>query len=230
MSTFAASCIKDVDNHMLDIAYPKPYTVLYADQVRDSITFVTFDGYRLQSYADWISIVGEPAEDIKYNSMNVYRLTRILSMKQNTTGGTRSGVVGVTSYEYTTGARYYQVGYLNISHPSPSVHGFAFSNVPDTVHFEMSDSANVTLDSVCFNVDDMWQMAVSSEDGDAPAWVGIDRRDGVGGKNKVLLTLQPNKDMENDRKATILLKTGEVENRIELTQYKATKKQLEGME
>ena len=227
---FMTSCIKDSENHLLDIVYPKPYTVLFADQVRDSISFVTFDGYSLHSYADWISVVGTPYEDIKYNSMNVYRFTRQLEAKQNTTGGTRSAVVGVTSYEYTSGGRYYQLGYLNITHPSPSGYGFVFSNIPDTVHFAIKDSANVTLDSVCFNVEDMWQMSLTSEDGNAQSWVSLDRQGGQGGSNKVTLTMQPNRDMENDRKATLLLTTGEVENKIELTQFKATRKQMEEME
>ena len=230
LSALVASCMKDPDNHMLDVIYPKPYSVLFADQTRDSIIFSTFDGYTLHSYADWIDIVGEKSENINHDDYSLYTFTRWLEATPNTTGGTRSAVVGVNSYEYSSGARYYQLGYVNIYHPSPRCKDFVFSNIPDTVTFSMADSANVTLDSVCFVVEDDWVLSVSAEEGSVPSWIRLDNEAGAEGENKVYVSMEPNKDMENDRKATLLMQTSGISHSIGVTQYKATKKQLEEME
>lgn len=223
-----ASCSTDTDNHMLDVSYPKPYTVLYADGVKDSIIFVTFDSYSIDTYDTWVKLDGENSYTFDYNSSRLYSFVRQLIFQPNTSGTTRSTVVGINSYEYQSGARFYQLGYLNVTHPSPSAKEYIVFGIPKEVTFSMADSANVLADSLVFNVNGTWN--VSFEGGTAPEWIALDKSNGTGGDAKVALQLSPNKDLENDRKTTLVLSSSGVENKIELVQYKATKEQLAKMQ
>lgn len=228
------SCIEDVGNHMLQMEYPVPYQVLYADQTTDSIIFSTFESYIINIHSDWVSLEGNPSYNFLYDGSKVYTFSRYLNFQTNTTGHTRSTVVGVNSYQYQTGARFYQLGYLNITRPLPMEYSFVYSNIPDTVKFELKDSANVSLDSIVFRVQQYWDLAIDRAD--TVSWLSIDgssdgTKDGSGGKYAIKLNIQKNKDMDRDRVATILLSSGEptVTNSITIRQLKATKEQYDKM-
>lgn len=225
--TCFSSCDKDMDNHILDVVYPKPFNVLYADQTGDSIIFTTFDSYSIRSYAEWISVYGDPSFSFNYDSSNLYSFKRYLNISPNASGHTRSGIVGVNSYEYSTGARYYQVGYVDITHPYPNATSYVISNIPDSVSFALTDSANVYVDSLVFNVQDFWDLSFDSSD-DA-TWIGLDVNHGQGGARCVHISMQPNKDMVNDRNVTLILTTSGVVNKINVRQLKATKEQYFNM-
>lgn len=229
------SCIKDDGNHLLQMEYPVPYKVLYADQTTDSIVFSTFDSYNINLHNNWVSLVGSDTIDFDYNSTKLYSFIHHLNFETNTTGHTRSTVVGVKSYSYQTGARFYQVGYLNIRKPLPQETGFVYSNIPDSVRFELADSANVSLDSIVFKVQDFWNLSVVRPD--TVDWLSIegstnDSKEGTGGLlRSVRLNMSLNKSMEHDRKATIVLSSGNptVSTSITIRQFKATKEQYDKM-
>ncbi len=228
MAVAFASCSKEGDNHVLDVVYPKPYTVLYADHVKDSIIFTTLDSYSIDTYDTWVALVGEKSYTFDYNSSYAYNFIRQLEFQPNTSGVTRVTVVGINSYEYQSGGRYYQLGFLNIKHPAPMPKEYVAFGIPKEVTFSLADSADVQIDSLAFNVVDTWD--VSFEDGVGQEWISLDRTNGSGGDAKVKLSLSPNKDMENDRKATLVISSNGVENKIEVTQYKATQEQYNKMQ
>ncbi len=228
MAAALASCSEDGENHVLDVVYPNPYTVLYADQARDSIVFTTLDSYSIDTYDTWVELVGEKSYTFDYNSFYAYNFVRQLDFLPNTSGITRATVVGVNSYEYKSGGRYYQLGYLNIRHPAPMPKEYVAFGIPKEVAFSLADSANVQTDSLVFDVIDAWN--VSFENGIVQEWIALDRTSGSGGAAKVKLSLSPNKDMENDRTATLVLSSSGVENKIEVVQYKATQEQYNKMQ
>lgn len=227
------SCGHDPETHMLEVAYPRPYKVLYADETTDSLILYTTDTYKVKSTSPWISIVGRDSAYIKNIYSMVYVDTIYLSMLPNTTGTTRSGVVGVFSNGNQSGGRYYQLGCFQIVRPVPMVEAGSVINgsIPGVATFEARDSASVlhakgfVPDSLVFRMRGDWDLEFAS--GADNSWLTLDATHGGSGANVVHLRLSPNKDMENDRTTTLRLLSGDVENKITVRQLKATKAQYE---
>ena len=223
---FVTSC-GDMDQHQLMIVYPaQGYSVLYADESADSISFVTFDSWRVRpNEPDWIRLTGEETGNIKYDNTKRYWITCELEFAPNTSNKTRLGTVEVFSYEYSVGAKYLQYGHLDISHPEAEVENFREgSTIPETVKFCLTDSAFVPSDSLCFNVHQRWNLAY--KDGQAPSWLKISEMEGTPGKNTLELTFEENLSTE-PRSTVLLLTSGRVTNEIKIEQLGRKKKENE---
>lgn len=219
VASFLASCVNEPEAHQLT-PLEQPF-VLYADQTEDSLRFYTYDSWTVTPLVDWISIDGPSHSEINYNYMKRYLCRLIVSLKPNTTGKTRKGSVLVQSYDYCYSAPFVQLGVLNVSHPRYTVDSYldVQSLIPDVAHYVLTDSAYWTSDSICFTVQNSWELAFVGEA--APDWVSLDRVVGSSGKSKVNLTLAKNTDTENGREATLRLTSGGVSNTITVRQLPA---------
>lgn len=221
---FLVSCDNEPENHQLTPV--EGSIILYADQTTDSLRFYTFDNWSVTPQVDWISIVGKSREDnIKYDYTKSYLFRVIVSTKPNTTGKTRVGTVLVQSYEYSYSLPFVQLGLLNMTHPYFTADSWLSeqANIPEVAHFELTDSAHWTSDSICFTVEDNWDLAFVDET--APDWLLLEKQSGLPGKHKVNLTLVPNTDTEKGREAKLKLVCGEVTNAIVVRQLPDKKKE-----
>ena len=222
---FFFSCSNDPEWHELT-PIEKSF-ILYADQKIDSLLFYTLDSWNISSQADWITIESEPNVNIKYDYMKRYLCRIIVSFKPNTTGKTRYSTVLVNSYDYSCSFPFVQLGLLNVSHPAYTIDSYIDkqSSIPEVAHYELIDSAHWTRDSICFTVENNWDLVFASET--EPDWLTLDKRTDLPGKHKVYLTLTENTDTENGREATLRLTSGEVSNLITVRQLPARKKEKE---
>ena len=220
-----ASCANDPERH--ELTPVEKSFILYADQKTDSLFFYTFDSWSITSQADWITVESDPNVNIKYDYMKRYLCRIIVSFKPNTTGKTRYSTVLVKSYDYSCAFPFVQLGLLHISHPAYTIDSYLDkqSSIPEVAHYELIDSANWTSDSICFTVENNWDLVFASET--EPDWLTLDKRTDLPGKHKVNLTLTENTDTENGREATLRLTSGEVSNLITIRQLPARKKEKE---
>ena len=140
---FMASC-GDMDQHQLMIAYPaQGYSILFADQTVDSISFLTFDSWKIIIHNnEWIRVTGDESGTIKHDNDKRYWVTTELEFAPNTNRHSRIGAVEVQSYDYQVGARYLQFGHLDITRPSAKVETkLPNSTIPDSVSFCLADNA-----------------------------------------------------------------------------------------
>lgn len=220
--SFFFSCNKgDSDNHCLDVIYPSPYKVLYADQVEDSLIFATFDSYEaFSNQPDWITITAGASHNISYDPMNLYNLKILLAFAPNLTGETRTGIVQVNSYEYSTAGVFYQTGFLNINNPSPQyVYASSKYVIPSSATFELQVAGESETDSICFTVSQPWTL--NFDDNTDHSWATLEKVSGQEGHNNVKLTFTPNSDTNNARTTTLILKSSGVSNLITVKQLAA---------
>ena len=217
------SCLKDQDNHQLQVVYPDGCSLLYADQTMDSISFYTFDSWKVTPEKSWITTASEDSYHINYNKDWRYLSTCYLNVEPNTTGKARIATVAVDSYDYTCYGIYYQFSFLNISHPEYNVASY-FDNsnysLPDTVVFVLVDSSYVTTDSIAFDVEKKWTLEIPEEDA---SWIQASQTSGNGGHNCVILTLQENQTTESPKTAMKLTSSG-ITNKITLHHFGKPKK------
>ena len=212
---FFVSCDNEPEKHELTpVEQP---IILYADQTVDSLLFYTYDSWTVTPQVDWIRIDGNSHVDLKYDYRASYLCRVFVSVKPNATGRTRTGTVLVQSYEYSYSSPLVQLGMFNISHPAFTGNPWLDerSNIPDVARFELVDSALWTSDSICFTVEDNWDLVFAGET--APDWLSLDRKTGLRGKYKVNLTLTPNVG-EKKREAVLLLISGGIVNEIVVCQ------------
>ncbi len=217
-----ASCLKDPETHQLTPI--ESSLVLYADQTTDSLRFYTFDSWKVTPQADWITVLGSPQSDLNYSYTKRYLCRVMLSFMPNTTGRTRIGSALVQSYEYAYSAPFVQLGVLRLTHPGYTVDSWLDeqSRIPDVVHYELKDSAHWTADSICFSVENNWDLVYADET--VPDWLQFDKSTGRPREHHcVNLTLTPNTDTENGREARLKLISGEVSNIITVRQLPAKK-------
>lgn len=218
---FMASC-GEQSQHQLMIGYPaQGYSILHADEVEDSIMFVTFDSWKVTPYqSEWMRVVGNDNGTIKHDDAKRYWITVFLDILPNTSAHTRIGTVSVRSYEYEVGARYIQYGHLDIFHPTAKAEKFMpGSTIPDSVSFCLADSALIATDSLCFRVQNRWTLEFV---GEQPEWVKPDTLEGRAGRNRVNLTFEANPDTAA-RHAVLRLTSGKgnyaISNDIDIVQY-----------
>lgn len=216
-----ASCVNDPEVHQL-VPIESPF-VLYADQMEDSLRFYTLDSWTVTPQVDWIMVDGDSHKEIKYNYTKRYLFKVMLLFKPNTTGRARKGTVLVQSYDYSYYAPFVQLGLLQVSHPALTVESFLDEQetIPDVAHYELIDSAHWTNDSICFTVQNDWNLDFVGES--APDWLVLDKKAGYWGNRRVNLTLTPNTDTENGRETQLRLTSGEVSNIISVRQLPAKK-------
>lgn len=220
--TLAVSCANDPETHEL-IPVEQPF-ILYADQTVDSLRFYTFDSWTVTPDVDWISVDGATHLDIPYDYTKRYLCRVFLKIKPNTTGVTRGGTVLVKSYDYSYSSPFVQLGMLNVLHPTYTVDSpfDEYGIIPKQVHFELVDSAHWLQDSICFKVENNWDLAFVDE---APEWLTLDKTTDLKGRYRVNLSLVPNEDTENGREAKLRLTSGDVSNEIVVRQLPAKKEE-----
>ena len=219
-----ASCVSDPERHELSPVGSS--IILYADNTIDSLRFFTYDSWTVTPQNDWISVDGDSHLDIKYDYTMRYLCRVFLTIQPNTSGKTRCGTVLVESHKYSYSAPFVQLGLLKVTYPVNIVGTWLDeqSGIPDEAHYELIDSAHWTSDSICFKVQNNWELTFV---GDAPEWLTLDKTTDLPGKYKVNLTLVPNTDTENGREATLRLKSGDVTNEIIVRQLPAKKEEEE---
>ena len=217
-----AECQVTVTTETHELTPVEQRFILYADQTVDSLRFYTFDSWTVTPQVDWISIDGASHMDINYDYSKRYLCRVFLNVLPNTTGVTRSGTVLVQSYNYSYSVPFVQLGMLDISHPNYTAESSfdEYGIIPKVVRFELVDSAHWTNDSICFKVENNWDLTFVSE---APEWLTLDKTTGLKGKCRVNLTLVPNVDIENGREAKLRLTSGEVSNEIVIRQLPSKK-------
>lgn len=211
------SCHKDPENHTLYVVYPNPAQPqggwVYADQELDSIVFETFDSYNTTSLADWITVTAGASYEVDYDYRNLYAFTTLVSFKPNTTGKTRIGTVRIDSYDYSSAAVFYQLGFMDIRHPEPMT-----TVVEDSVSFDLYVNPVATEDSICFTVSKPWTLSYA-ENSDQ-TWTAFDKTEGAAGDGNVTITFTPNPNTYG-RTTVLALKCGEVTNLINIRQAAA---------
>lgn len=217
--SFLSSCVKDPERHQL-IPIESPF-ILYADQTSDSLRFYTFDSWSVTPEADWITIEGDSHAKINYDYNKRYLCNVLVSFKPNTTGRTRYSSVLVESYDYSYSAPFVQLGMLDVTRPVYTADTWVDepSKIPDVAYFILTDSANWTSDSICFNVRNKWRLEFA--DGNEPDWLSLEKTADLPGKHNVKLTLSENTDTENGREAKLRLTSGAVSNIITVRQLPA---------
>ena len=199
--------------------------ILFADQKLDSIRFFTYDNWSATPQQDWLGIAGPSRQDnvqYDYRRSILYRV--LVSAQPNTTGKTRIGTVLVHSYEYDSLFPIMQLGILNVSHPQYKADSWIDDSqfYPEVAHFELTDSAYRTADSICFTVENNWELTFA--DATPPDWLTLDLQTGMPRRHyQVNLTLTPNSGEE--RKATLRLTSGEVTNEIVVRQLAPEKEE-----
>lgn len=221
LAAMVQSCVSDPDQHQLQIAYPNN-PLLFADATQDSLLFFTFDSWKVTPNHSWLSVEGITSGEFKYDYNRRYLVSVPVALQPNTTGESRIGSITVDSYEYTAYGIYLQLGYLNITNIPCKVTSLLndYSSVPKTVDFQLSDSAFVTRDSICFNVQKSWNLSFPHQQ---PSWIQLERTEGFSGNNKVYITLEENPTFE-DRKTTLRLTSSGVNTDIAVTQFARKKK------
>ena len=225
-SCVSAECqvevVKTVERHELTPIASS--FIHYADETTDSLRFYTFDSWTATSQNDWITIESDSHIDINYDFTRRYFCKVFVSFTPNTTGKTRVGTVLVKSYDYSSAFPFVQLGLLNVSHPIYTIDSWIDeqAGIPEVAHYELIDSANWTSDSICFTVQNSWDLKFVGET--TPDWLTLDKTTDLKGKNKVYLTLTENTDTENGREATLRLTSGKVSNDIIVRQLPAKKK------
>ena len=212
---FLASCTDDPERHELTPAVNS--LVVYADQTTGSIDFYTFDSWTVKPQADWITVDGDAHADFVYDYTKRYLCTVFFNLQPNTSGKTREGSVLVQSYDYSTLIPFLQLGMLNVSHPAATVDSTLpdYSKVPAEAHYELTLDAQQTSDSLCFTVQNNWELTFV---GEKPEWIELDKDTDLPGSYSVHLTLQPNTDTEAERETTLKLTSGDVSNEIKVRQ------------
>ena len=219
------SCANDPERHELTPIASS--FIHYADETTDSLRFYTFDSWTATSQNEWITIESDSHIDIKYDFTRRYFCRVFVSFTPNTTGKTRVGTVLVKSYDYPSAFPFVQLGLLNVTRPAltnKTVDSWLDeqAGIPEVAHYELIDSANWTSDSICFTVQNSWDLKFVGET--TPDWLTLDKTTDLKGKNKVYLTLTENTDTENGREATLRLTSGKVSNDIIVRQLPAKKK------
>jgi hypothetical protein len=217
-----ASCANDPERHELT-PVEQPF-ILYADQTIDSLRFFTYDSWTVTPQDKWISVEGNSHLDINYDYSMRYLCRVFLRFEPNTTGVTRSGTVLVQSHDYSYSSPFVQLGILNVSHPAYTTDApfDEYGIIPKVAHYELVDSAHWTSDSICFTVEDNWDLVF---EGEKPEWLELDKTTNLKGRYRVNLTLVPNTDTENGREAKLKLTCGDVSNEIVVRQLPAKKEE-----
>lgn len=210
------SCNNDTDQHQLAVMYPG-VSLLYADNTTDSLVFLTFDSWSMHSNASWLTPRGKTSATVNHDASKRYQFIVYFDVEANTTGKSRWGNVEVFSYEYSASAYYLQLGCHNVMHPAgtPVTYINDNRNLPETIRFEATDSANVTLDSLCFSVQADWTLSFA--EGEDATWLTPEKTAGTPGENIVRVSMTENTS-DKERQTTLTLKSSGVSTDISFKQ------------
>lgn len=217
-----SACSGDPEPHQL-VPVEQPF-ILYADQTVDSVRFYTFDSWSVVPSVDWITVVGQSQATIDYDYTKRYLFRVVLNITPNTSGETRSGTVLVKSYDYSYSSPIVQLGMLEVQRPAYTADSYLddYGIIPKTAHYELVDSAHWTSDSICFKVENGWELLF---DGTTPDWLQLDKTTDRKGRHRVNLTLTPNTNPAEEREAKLVLKSSGISTPITVRQLAPKKEE-----
>lgn len=193
--------------HHTSVYYPATgYSVLYADQTRDSLSLVSFDSYTITLYGDWIQ-AKESDLSFQVPSGSYVEGSIYFDFLPNTTGETRECHVVLSAYGNDFPVYYRQVPYLNISRPAMNQEGAYRRDV----------KYDALKDSLIFRPYGDWTLAF---DGEKPEWIDWQEgavTSGEAGLHKVVYTLKKNETLD-PREARLTLTSNGVKSGVTVVQ------------
>lgn len=159
------ACNKESYYHDMGVTYPYPSErgLVYADQLLDSVVFISTDNFVVSTNEKWITIPEDKAKgDIPYAYRSVWVVSVPLYFEPNTTGKPRSGNVMVQSYgdddwNTTATASYFQLSWIHITQPTP-IYDYV-NNEFTNAHFEAKEPATLSVpDTLKFEAHGAWNI------------------------------------------------------------------------
>lgn len=193
-----SSCIENNGTHYTEILYPSQGgKVLYADQTNDSLKFITFDSWSLDTLYRftsklWLNL--DPSDLAGNDVPEGYYVNKTVkfTFEPNTSDTIKVVSLVLNSNNYKFESMYYQVDYLNIQRPAMDKNN----------NFELTDSASSTRDSISFVAYGDWKLEVVNPE--ETAWIKPTKNEGIQGVHTVPMELKVN-DSEAARLATLKL-------------------------
>ncbi len=201
-----AACGKGNEYHQTRFLRPGESALyVFADQQRDSVSFVSTESYVLSSNVSWCEVAnGYESLNIPYSNALV-DCYAWLEFEANTTGEQRGGILHLGAGDYSIDAYFVQLPYLCVTSPSR----FSQELLPLTCE------ATAEQATLKFKVFATWTLALEEE----ADWLQLEKTAGSEGEQEVGLTLQPNTTTE-DRTATLILTSRGVTEKITIIQNK----------
>lgn len=168
MGLMLGSCNTDSYQHQVAVIYPEgAMRMVYADQVEDSIVFLTFDSYHYYAHANNPDhFITTSEKNASQTIQNSYYGGHIFSMpvyfKPNTTDAPRLGYVLVDSksemdkWSATAYGTYFQTNWHCISRPAPLYHYGKDDALIESCEHVLRDSAMQVNDTLKFYAFDKW--------------------------------------------------------------------------
>lgn len=160
-----SSCKKETYRHVIALDYPNGAKICYADQIKDSIIFNTFDSYEVTPQSNWIKTnydYGMSSSKISNTYYVAFNVTVGINISPNNTGKCRIGFVGIKSYcedwDQTINATFCQYAWHNINRPS-GIYSFA-DGMTSSARFELREAGNCKSDSIEFTTYLDWDIEV----------------------------------------------------------------------
>lgn len=213
------SCFENSGDHLTQIFYPETgRKTLYADQIKDSLIFVTFDDWKLDTVYSQLSDNQKlkltlNADDLSGSVPQNHYVRRCVefTFSPNTSDTIRAVAFNLNSYTFEVGAVYEQVHFHNIERP-----------LRRNYEFLLTDTAEAAVDSVIFEAYTDWTLKV--KDAEQNNWISVANPSGTKGNNIVRLNLQKNTSNANRSAILLLTSDNNAQTEIRLTQQKAKEK------
>ena len=211
-----SSCIENDGTHYTEILYPSEGgKVLYADQTNDSLKFITFDPWSLDTIYRftsklWLNL--DPSDLAGGDVPSGYYVNKTIkfTFEPNTSDTIKAVSLVLTSNNYKFESMFYQVNYLNIDRPV----------MDKNYNFELTDSATTTRDSISFVTYGDWNLEVINPE--TTDWITLTKNNGSKGTHTVPLELKENKS-EAARLATLKLTSNGASTQILVKQMAGKK-------
>lgn len=219
MSMALTSCFEDNGDHYTEILYPQNgIKTLYADQTEDSLKFVTFDNWTVDTTYGAISdfqklkVTLNPSDLAGEVQKNYYvRKNIVFQFTPNTSDTIRAVNFKLNSYNTDFGAVYQQMHFHNIDRPSRR-----------NYQFLLTDTAEALVDSIIFVAYTDWKCTVKNPE--QTNWISVGNPTGKKGTNIIKLYLEKNTGNSNRNATLVLTSSNEASTEIKLTQEKPVPK------
>lgn len=220
MSMVMTSCFEDNGDHYTEILYPENgIKTLYADQTEDSLKFVTFDSWKLDTTYGNVTnpqklmLTLNPTDMAGEVEKNSYvRKSVVFQFTPNTSDTIRAVSFKLNSYNTDFGAVYQQMHFHNIDRPARR-----------NYEFLLTDTAEALVDSIIFTAYTGWQCSVKNPE--QTTWIQVANPSGKKGSNIIKLNMQKNTG-SSDRSATLVLTSDNAaKTEIRLVQKKTEPKE-----
>lgn len=179
-----ASCDKENEFHQTYVA--NSFQIVYADQITDSVQYVTTEVHNLRSSEDWCAPITIYQESINQQiaaNKGIYQLTAYLDLKLNTTGKLRSSSVTIDGGKYSANTLILQLGNLEVARPQVGLSSEFGTDSVSTLYIK--DIAST--DSIIFHTYYPWELSVPEG-----SFLTLEKTSGPAGRNVVRFTAAAN--------------------------------------